>query len=206
MEKKIAVAALIIAALALAVQLLRPTPESRRYELTGENIICFGDSLTSGTGASASMSYPDQLARLLDRPVVNAGLAGDTTAGALRRLEKDVLSRSPRIVLITLGGNDLKNRIPQATAFENLKRIVEKIQDAGALVVVGGMDLPVFGRGFGKGYQNVAAQTGAILIPDILEGIFGNRQLMSDAIHPNDDGYELMARRFYEAIPAETLP
>ena len=86
------------------------------------------------------------------------------------------------------------------------KQIVEKIEDAGALVIVGGIDLPVFGRGFGKGYQSVAAKTGAILIPDILEGIFGNRRLMSDAIHPNGEGYAQMARRFYEAIPEKALP
>jgi lysophospholipase L1-like esterase len=200
----VAIAALV--ALAIAYQLLRPKPDIDPLALTGENIICFGDSLTSGYGASAGRDYPAQLSRLLGRPVINAGVAGDTTGRALQRLEQDVLSRSPRIVLITLGGNDLKNRIPRETAFDNLKQIVESIQDAGALVIVGGIDLPLFGRGFGKGYENVGDETGAILIPDILEGIFGNRRLMSDPIHPNDDGYALMARRFYDAIPANALP
>ncbi len=199
-------AAVLIVALAAAYLLLRPAPDIDRYALTGENIICFGDSLTSGFGASAGRDYPAQLSQLLKRPVINSGVAGDTTARALKRLEQDVLSRSPRIVLITLGGNDLKNRIPREAAFENLKRIVLKIQDAGALVIVGGIDLPLFGRGFARGYEAVAAETGAILVPNILEGIFGNRQLMSDPIHPNDEGYARMARRFYEAIPAQTLP
>ena len=204
--KKTAAAALLIVALAAAYKFLWPTPGDDRFMLTGETIICFGDSLTSGTGATAGRDYPAQLSRLLGRPVVNAGAAGDTTARALDRLRQDVLSRSPRIVLITLGGNDLKNRIPREQAFANLKRCVETIQDAGALVIVGGIDLPVFGRGFGKGYKAVADETGAILIPDILDGIFGNRKLMSDPIHPNDEGYALMARRFYDAIPAQALP
>ena len=204
--KKYVVATLLIAALALAYQLQRSTPDDDRYALTGDNIICFGDSLTSGFGASPGKDYPAQLSQLLTRPVINAGVAGDTTARAFRRLEKDVLSRSPRIVLITLGGNDLKNRVPRKTAFENLKRIVTTIQDAGALVILGGIDLPLFGRGFGTEYETVASETGAILIPNILEGIFGNRRLMSDPIHPNDDGYARMARRFYEAIPTAALP
>ena len=77
--------------------------------LKGENIICFGDSLTFGTGAPRAKSYPAQLAKMLGNPVINSGIPGDTTARALQRLDRDVLSKSPRIVLITLGGNDLKS-------------------------------------------------------------------------------------------------
>ena len=73
-------------------------------ELTGENIICFGDSLTYGTGAPRDKSYPAQLSDMIGQPVINAGVLGDTTTRALERLEEDVLSQSPRIVLITLGG------------------------------------------------------------------------------------------------------
>ena len=85
-------------------------PPVKNARPTGESIICFGDSLTYGTGASQGMDYPSQLSRLIGRPVINAGIPGDTTATALARLDRDVLSLSPRIVLITLGGNDLKNR------------------------------------------------------------------------------------------------
>ena len=205
MKKAIIIAALVIA-LAAVYQLLGPRSDAPRFELTGKNIICFGDSLTSGYGASAGKNYPAQLSRLLGRPVINAGVAGDTTGRALQRLEDDVLSRSPRIVLITLGGNDLKNRVPRQTAFENLETIVTRIHDAGALVILGGIDLPIFGRGFGDQYERLAEKTDAVLVPNILKGIFGNRKLMSDPIHPNDDGYAEMARRFYDAIPTAALP
>jgi lysophospholipase L1-like esterase len=186
-------------------RLLLTSPDVKNLQPTGERIICFGDSLTSGYGASPGMDYPSQLTRWVNLPVVNAGIPGDTTARALERLETDVLSQSPRIVLMTLGGNDLKNRLPKDQTFNNLKGIVESIQESGALVIIGGIDLPLFGRGFGEAYRRLAEETGAILIPNILEGIFGNRKLMSDAIHPNDSGYALMARRFYEAIPKEAL-
>jgi acyl-CoA thioesterase-1 len=200
-------AATLILALALftGYRLMAPSPDIRNLPPSGEAIICFGDSLTSGYGASEGMDYPSRLSRMLRRPVINAGVAGDTTGSALDRLQSDVLTHSPRIVLITLGGNDLKNRVPRATAFANLKRIVKAIQDRGALVIIGGIDLPLFGRGFGRAYEALATETGAILIPDILDGIFGKRQLMSDPIHPNDAGYERVARRFLEAIPPEAL-
>ncbi len=163
-------------------------------------IICFGDSLTAGTGASRGRDYPAQLSKMLGRPVINAGVPGDTTARALARLQRDVLSRSPDLVLITLGGNDLKNGVGRDVAFANLHQIVVAIQKRGARVIIGGLDFPFRDRGFGEGYRDLAARTGAVLIPNILEGILGNRKLMSDAIHPNDKGYLVMARRFYGAV------
>ena len=77
----------------------------------GDTIICFGDSLTAGTGAGKGMDYPSQLSQMISKPVINAGVSGDTTAEALERLDQDVLSRLPDMVLITLGDNDLKNGV-----------------------------------------------------------------------------------------------
>ena len=165
-----------------------------------QTIICFGDSLTYGTGAGKGMDYPSQLSKLIGRPVVNAGVPGDTTTRALARLDRDVISKNPGLVLITLGGNDLKNGISRDTAFSNLNQIVESIQDGGARVIIGGLKFPIRDRGYGQGYQELADETGAILIADIFEGIMGNRKLMSDPIHPNDAGYKIIAQRFYAAM------
>ena len=165
-----------------------------------ETIVCFGDSLTHGTGAGKGMDYPSQLSELMDRPVINAGVPGDTTARALKRLDRDVISKNPDIVLITLGGNDLKNGVSKNIAFRNLKKIVDSIHSSGATVIIGGIEFPFRDRGFGKGYLELAEQTGAMLIPNIFEGIMGNSTLMSDPIHPNDTGYQMMAQKFYEAM------
>lgn len=177
-----------------------PSPRITNTSPGGSNIICFGDSLTYGTGSTPGKNYPAQLSLLISKPVINAGIPGDTTTTALNRLGKDVLTQSPRIVIITLGGNDLKNRAPKKTAFNNLKKIIESIQHQGALVVVGGIDIPLWGRGFGDLYKKVCNDTGAILIPNIFDGIMGKRELMSDPIHPNDKGYALMAKRFQKTI------
>lgn len=184
----------------LCVLLFQSEPKIKNTNPVGEDIICFGDSLTYGTGAKTGMDYPSQLSRMISRPVFNLGVPGDTTAGALERLKKDIMSRSPRIVLITLGGNDLKNGIQKEEAFNNLRSIIESIQDRGALVIVGGIDVPFWGKGFGKAYKELCNELGAVLIPNIFEGIIGNSKLMSDRIHPNDAGYAIIAKRFYEAL------
>jgi len=99
-----------------------------------------------------------------------------------------------------MGGNDLKNGIATGTVFENFKMIVSLIHNQGARVIIGGLHIPFRDRGFGRGYQKLADETGAALIPNILEDIMGNRKLMSDPIHPNDAGYKIMAQRFYTRL------
>jgi lysophospholipase L1-like esterase len=175
-------------------------PEITNPIPSGDNIICFGDSLTYGSGAEPEMSYPSQLSRMIGQPVINAGIPGDTTARALQRLERDVLARSPRIVLMTLGGNDLKNGVDRDDAFANLEQIVLRIQARGALVIVGGIDIPFYGRGFDDAYEQLCERTGAVLVPDVFEDIMGHADLMSDRIHPNGKGYTIMAEHFLESV------
>jgi acyl-CoA thioesterase I len=195
-------AALVVAAvllLLLAYRLLAPRRVTNSQP-SGETIVCFGDSLTAGKGADPADSYPAQLERLIGRPVVNAGVPGDTTATALDRLERDVLARNPRIVLVTLGGNDLMQGVPAEEAFANLGRIVDAIQSRGALVVVGGIELPLVDRGYGEGYEELRDRTGCLLVANVLAGLLGHRDLMSDQVHPNGKGYAVMAKRFRKTV------
>lgn len=198
--KKIIISVLAVLVLLVGYKFFFFQPAVRNFSPTGENIICFGDSLTFGVGAAANMDYPSQLSRMIVKPIINAGVPGDTTATAIARLEEDVLSKSPRIVLITLGGNDLKNGISKKNANQNLRNIIVSIQNQGALVIVGGISIPIWGRGFGEMYQNVCKETQALLIPNIFDGIIADKSLMSDPIHPNGRGYTLMAKKFYRAM------
>ena len=185
---------------AIIIYLLLPSSyEIRNANHASDIIVCFGDSLTHGTGAKKGMDYPSQLSALIGREIINAGVPGDTTATALSRID-GILEKDPGIVLLTLGGNDLKNRVNKDTAFKNLEIIINKLQDNGALVVLGGIDIPLWGRGFGDAYQELAEKTGSVLIPNIFDSIFGKRHLMSDSIHPNSDGYTIMANHFYKAV------
>jgi len=101
-------------------------PQGHQVESTRSNteiIVCFGDSLTFGTGAGKGMDYPSQLAKMIRKTVINKGIPGDTTTTALRRLNRDVLSKNSDFVLITLGGNDLKNGVSMNVAFGNLTQV-----------------------------------------------------------------------------------
>jgi len=191
---------LLLSAFLLCCCLFTACSSNGPVDLSGENIICFGDSLTYGTGAARDKSYPAQLSEMIEHPVINTGIPGNTTADGLKRLESDVLERSPRMVLITLGGNDMKNGIDKKIAFANLKKIVEAIQAKGALVVLGGVKLLFWDRGYEEEYEKLAEETGIILVPNVLKGLIGHNDLMSDAIHPNAAGYEIIAERFHKAI------
>ena len=198
--KKILYLALSAIILFLGYRIFLPSWYGKTGEIRVQKIVCFGDSLTYGIGAGKDMDYPSQLSKMIGKTVINAGVSGDTTASAMQRLERDVLFNAPDAVLITLGGNDLKNGVAKERAFENLRIIVNSIQNTGAKVIIGGIKFPIRDRGFGSAYQKLAEDTGAILIPNIFEGLMGNRKLMSDPIHPNDAGYKIIAERFYEAM------
>lgn len=174
-------------------------PEIRNADSAGTAIVCFGDSLTAGVGAGEGEDYPSQLSRLIGLPVVNAGQAGDTTADALGRLGP-VLAARPRIVIIILGGNDIRKGVGKEEAFANLAAIVARVQEAGAMVVLGGIDIPFFSRGFETGYPKLARESGSVLVPNVYAGIWNREGMMSDQIHPSSAGYTVMANQIHESI------
>lgn len=174
-------------------------PKVRNADSVGGTIICLGDSLTAGVGAGMGEDYPSQLSRLIGLPVVNAGRAGDTTADALSRLEP-VLAARPRIVIIILGGNDIRKGVNREEAFANLAKIVAQVQEGGAMVVLGGIDIPLFSRGFEEGYPKLARESGSVLVPNVFDGIWGRDGMMSDQIHPTGAGYTVMANHIHAAI------
>lgn len=189
-------AAVVIVLVGL-VWMLWPQPFSHVENLDsrGSEIIAFGDSLTAGYGAGAGEDYPTKLSEMTGIEVVNAGVSGDTTESALARLEDDVLDRDPRIVLVGLGGNDYLRSVPLSTTEANLRTIIDRIQDRGAMVVLLGFRFPSLNANYGAMYERVAEEEGALFIPDMLDGILGNPSLKSDSIHPNARGYEIIAER-----------
>ena len=187
-------AAVLVVALAW---LLWPSPYSRVANLdsAGSNIIAFGDSLTAGFGASAGEDYPSWLSILIGAPIINAGVSGDTADAALARLDPDVLSRDPRIVIVGLGGNDFLRGVPIAATEANLRAIIHKIRDSHAMVVLLGFRFPSLSANYEAMYDRVASEERCLLVPKILSGILTDPSLKSDEIHPNARGYQLIAER-----------
>lgn len=167
----------------------------RNLASPGSTLVCFGDSLTRGVGADQGEDFPSLLAAALPVLVVNAGVAGETTADGLRRLERDVLSRDPRVVVVFFGGNDFLRRIPAEETRRTLEEMIERIQMAGAMVVLVGLKAGFFGDETGPLYEAVARGRGVVHIPDALAGILSDPRLKSDAVHPNAAGYRKLADR-----------
>jgi acyl-CoA thioesterase-1 len=166
--------------------------------------VAFGDSLTAGYGVPRGQSYPDFLQQeLLDRGlryrVVNEGVSGDTTAMALQRIDL-ALAEHPEVVVLALGGNDGLRGLPADSMEANLREMVARFQEAGAVVVLAGMTLPPnFGaayiRQFESVFPRVAKDTGAKLIPFLLDGVAADRELnQEDGIHPTAEGNRIVAK------------
>ncbi|MEY8717124.1 arylesterase, partial [Francisella philomiragia] len=73
-------------------------------------------------------------------------------------------------------------------------------QENGALVVIGGLDIPYYKNDYAEDYIEFAKINGCLLVPNVLEGIIGHQDLMVDAVHPNAKGYTIMANQFYNVI------
>jgi hypothetical protein len=105
-------------------------------------VLAFGDSITSGAGAGPGESYPDVLAGLLGRTVVNAGIPGDTTDGGLARLPALLEEHRPALVILCLGGNDMLAHAADAAIDDNLRATISAIRASGADVILVGVPRP----------------------------------------------------------------
>jgi acyl-CoA thioesterase-1 len=183
--------------LIVIVWVLWPSPYSKVANLgsRGTTIIAFGDSLTAGYGAGGGEDYPSRLSKLIGEPVLNAGVSGDTTEAALARLDTDVLSRDPRIVIVGLGGNDFLRGVAISATETNLRTTVRRIQSTGAMVVLLGFRFPSLTANYEKTYAAIAKEERCLLVAGVLSGILTDASLKSDEIHPNARGYQLMADR-----------
>ena len=137
-------------------------------------------------------TYPN---KELGITIINKGRAGDTTETALARIEQDVLLYDPKAVLVLLGGNDFFKRIPKGEMLANLREIITRIQARGAVVVLLGVRGGLITDTYEEELKNLAKETGSAYVPNVLSGLLGNAKYMSDAIHPNDVGYKIIAER-----------
>ena len=195
----------LLAVLAL-VALLLPVPAPAQEPV----IVALGDSLTAGLGVAADEAYPARLEARLAREglryrVVNAGVSGDTTAGALRRIDW-VLRARPAVVVVALGANDGLRGLPVAAMRDNLVAIVTRLREAGARVLLAGMRLPPnygaeYTREFAAAFETVARRTSVPLLPFLLDGVAGRANLnLPDGIHPNAAGQKLVADNVWRAL------
>lgn len=169
------------------------------YPSVGSSIVMLGDSLTYGVGASEGKDLPALLSRKINLPIVNMGVPRETTGEGLKRVEK-VIDTNPRVVLVLLGGNDYLQHVPQEETFRNIDEIVTRLQDFGAVVVLVGIQGGILSDSYASEFKKIAKKRGTLYVPNVLGGIIGHNELMSDQVHPNDDGYEIIAKKIYPVL------
>lgn len=177
-----------------------------------KNILVLGDSISAGWGLEPSQAYPALLQEKIEAKgwpfrVINAGQSGDTSAGGLNRL--DWLLQSPvDILVLELGGNDGLRGLPPEVTQKNLQAIIDrtKAKYPKAKIVIAGMLLPPnmgrdYGRKFNAIFSVLAKRNDAALIPFVLEGVGGVRELnLSDGIHPTAKGHQIIAANVWKAL------
>jgi acyl-CoA thioesterase I len=161
-------------------------------------LVAFGDSLTSGLGLAQDQAFPAQLeaalkARGHDVTVVDAGVSGDTSTAAAKRVDWSV-PENASAVIVELGGNDALQGIPPEGTKAAIAKVIEQLQAKGLPILLAGMEAP---RNMGKEYvdafsalyRDLAQQYGVLFYPFFLDGVALNEELMQpDGLHPNGKG------------------
>ena len=172
----------------------------KNIDSKGEVIVCFGDSLTFGYGAEPSQDYPGILSRLSGWQVINAGISGNTSAEAMLRLNADVLEKKPFLAIIEFGPNDFLTKVPLQETEKNVCMMIDQVQARGAMVAIVDISTGLLFREYRELYQRLARGKGAVFIPGVFLGIITNPSLKSDFLHPNSQGYKIIAGRIYKAL------
>lgn len=193
-----------ILAIALGVLFFFGLGEARAAD-TKKAVVFLGDSLAAGLGVQPSEAFPALIgekirAAGLPFEVQNAGLSGDTSAGGLRRLDW-LLQRPIDILVLELGGNDGLRGLELKAMKSNLQAIIDKAKGKNpqVKVVIAGMQVPPnmgpdYATEFARVYSDLAQENKAALIPFLLEGVGGNRELnQRDLIHPSPEGHRIIA-------------
>jgi acyl-CoA thioesterase-1 len=175
-------------------------------------ILFLGDSITAGYGLDPDQAFPALIqgkidAKVWNFKVVNAGQSGDTSAGGLNRLDW-LLKNRVDILILELGANDGLRGLPPETTKSNLQAIIERTQAKypEVKIIVAGIKVPPnmggdYGRKFEAVFVDVAKKNKALLIPFVLEGVGGSRELnLPDGVHPTAKGHEIVAANVWKVL------
>ena len=173
-------------------------------------VVVLGDSLTAGYGILVSQAYPHLLQQKIDQEgykfeVVNAGVSGDTSAGALRRLDWS-LEGDVRVLIIALGGNDGLRGLSIAEMKHNIGEMIDRARERKIVVILAGMEAPPnygpdYAASFRRTFQDLARERRVLFIPFLLSGVAGNADLnQPDGIHPNPRGAAIVSDTVWTAL------
>lgn len=185
------------------------------YAWASPVVMVFGDSLSANYGIEIEQGWVSLLqqrlrAQGLDYQVVNASISGDTTQSGLNRLSTALQQHQPKIVILELGGNDGLRGLPLLVPRRNLVEMIDLSHKAGAQVLLAEMRIPPnygarYTEKFQSMYSEIADDHDVTLIPFMLEGIAGHKELMqADGIHPTAEAQEKILNNVWPTL-AEIL-
>ena len=163
-------------------------------------ILTFGDSLTSGVGARKNKNYPAVLAQLTGLQVINAGIAGETTAQGLARLGQALDQASPDLVILIEGGNDMLRGLDLVQAKANLRKMVMLIRQRNIDLVLMGVPKKSLFLSVHPMYEELATELDLVFDGELLVELQGMAALKSDIVHFNEMGYQKMAESIYAIL------
>lgn len=184
---------------ALGIFYFSRTGPITNYPSKGTDIVAFGDSLVAGVGSTDGNDFVSLLSEKIGQPIVNLGHAGDTTADGIARISA-LDDYDPKVVFLLLGGNDHLKKIPVADTRKNLAVLIQNIHARGAVVLLLGVRGGLFNDRFDTEFEELRDTYHTAYVADVLGGLFGNAQYMSDPIHPNNIGYKMIAERIYPVL------
>jgi acyl-CoA thioesterase-1 len=166
-------------------------------------IVALGDSLTSGYGIGRELAFPAVVEQKLtaagfDYEMVNAGVSGDTSTGALRRLSR-ALDGDVRVLIVAIGANDGLRGVPVATVKSNISQIISTAHERGISVVLCGMETPPlrgmdYSIAFHNAFTDLAAKYKVMFVQFLLKDvILDPNMLQPDRVHPNAAGARRIA-------------
>jgi acyl-CoA thioesterase-1 len=193
---------LTLSALIVLTALLSGCGSSPRVDrITADStIVAFGDSLTSGVGAKANESYPSVLEELLGCSVINAGVPGEVTSEGLERLPHVLIANKPDLVILCFGGNDMLQKQPRERTKSNLREMIRLIKESRSDIIMVAVPQPGLLLTVPYFYEDMADDYRLPLDSKTIKKILSKRSLKSDMIHPNAQGYKIMAESFLNLI------
>ncbi|MBK5276926.1 MAG: arylesterase [Desulfuromonadales bacterium] len=163
-------------------------------------ILAFGDSLTAGTGAGETESYPAVLAQQIGRRVINAGAPGEVSASGALRLPELLDRERPALLILCHGGNDLLGRQDQRQLADNLRSMIRAARERGVSVLLVAVPAPDLSLKPPRLYRDLAGEFALPLEGTSLTRIMGKSSLKSDHVHPNAAGYRMLAEALAELL------
>ena len=172
----------------------------------GSRVLALGDSLTAGYGLAPAQAWPALLASRTGWAVVNAGVSGDTSAAALARLPALLEKYRPDLVLLTLGGNDMLQQVPEADTAANLGKMLALVKARGAHAVLIATPKPSAGAVVFRNlsaaalYIQVAKAYDVPLIDAPIADVLSDPLMKADPLHPNAAGHALLAKKMFDEL------